>query len=69
MGRLEKRQAGAASASVLGFVLMLSGLLLSLLEQGGAMALLAGALGGGLLVAGVFVNARISSEMIHDGRR
>jgi len=69
MGKLEKRQAGAVSASVLGFMLVLSALLLSLVERGGLIALLVGGLGGCVLVAGVVVNARVSSEMIHEGRR
>jgi len=69
MGRLEKRQAGAVSATVLGFVLVLSSLLLSLVDRGGAMTLLVGGIGGCVLLAGVVANARVSSEMIHAGRR
>ncbi|MBL7076491.1 MAG: hypothetical protein ISS31_03370 [Kiritimatiellae bacterium] len=69
MGRLEKRQAGAVSASVLGVVLLVSAVLLTLMERGGYVALVVGGLGGCVLVAGVVANARVSSEMIHEGRR
>ncbi len=69
MGRLERRQAGAASASVLGFILVLFALLLSLVDISGQTALYVGCIGGSLLLVGVIANARVSSEMIHDGRR
>lgn len=69
MGRLERRQAGAVSASVLGVVLVVSAVLLTLMERCCHMALIVGGLGGCVLMAGVVANARVSSEMIHEGRR
>ncbi len=69
MGRLEKRQAGAVSASVFGIMLLVCAVLLTLTDQSGSLALLVGGLGGCVLVVGVVANARVSSEMMNDGRR
>ncbi|MBT3295533.1 MAG: hypothetical protein HN919_20820 [Verrucomicrobia bacterium] len=69
MGRLEKRQAGAVSMSVLGVILLLSAVGLTIAETGGYTALGVGALGGVLLLLGAAANARVSRMMIHAGRR
>jgi hypothetical protein len=69
VGKLEKRQAGAASASVLGVILLISAALLTVAERGGPLTLLVGGLGGCILVAGVVANARVANEIMQDGRR
>jgi hypothetical protein len=69
MGRLERRQAGAISTGVLGFMLLLTGVLLTVVERGGATALWIGGLGACILVAAVAANARVAGEMVHEGRR
>ena len=69
MGRLEKRQAGAVSISVLGVALLLLAVVLTIAERGGNGALGVGALGGVLLLLGASANARVSRKMIHEGRR
>ena len=69
MGRLEKRQAGAVSMSVLGAILLLAAVVLTIAESGGYSALGVGAFGGLLLLLGASANARVSKEMIHEGRR
>jgi hypothetical protein len=69
MGRLEKRQAGAVSMSVLGVVLLLLAVVLTIAERGGYSALGVGMFGGLLLLLGASANARVSREMIHKGRR
>ena len=69
MGKLERRQAGAVSASVLGFVLVVSAVLVAQVDRAGLLALAVGAIGGLVLLTGVIVNACVSRVMIHDGRR
>ena len=69
MGRLEKRQAGAISASILGFVLLVSAVLLTLIDRIGMLTLVVGGVGGCVLAVGVVANARVSREMINAGRR
>ena len=69
MGRLEKRQAGAVSMSVLGVILLLAAVVLTIAESGGYSAPWVGAFGGLLLLVGAATNARVSREMIHEGRR
>ncbi|MDP6490895.1 MAG: hypothetical protein QGH42_01000 [Kiritimatiellia bacterium] len=69
MGRLERRQAGAVSASVLGFVLVVSAALLSLVDRNGILTFGVGVTGGLVMLVGVIASARVSREMIHAGRR
>ena len=69
MGRLERRQAGAVSASVLGVLLLLLAVMLTVAGFSGSTVLGLGGFGGGMLLLGVAVNARVANEMIQDGRR
>ncbi len=69
MGRLERRQAGAGSASVLGIVLLVSAALVAALDRSGMTALAVGVTGGLVLLAGVMANVSVSRDMIQDGRR
>ncbi len=69
MGRLERRQAGAVSASVLGFVLVVCAALMAQVDRGEMVALACGLTGALVLLFGVLANACVSRDMIHDGRR
>jgi hypothetical protein len=69
MGRLEKRQAYAASTSVAGAMLLLLATVLTVTEIGGGLALGVGACGGGMLLLGITMNTHVANEMMHDGRR